>query len=156
MLITLKQLLYTRYLIPGFRVLSPTVPSMQRPRRPWARWKHQGWNLNPYDSNSKDRVKERLPGCAYFCSSFSFRSSPACVLAPLSHSVLGGSSWSMHRCLQCSWGHHSLVEGTVKSVVLEAQSCGDLNGHCRSGTASNQVHSHRKEKSWAIYWPSRV
>ena len=136
----------TLFQVSGYYPL--TVLSMQRARRPWARWKHQSWDLNPCESNSKGRVKERLPGCAYFCSSCAFRPSPAWVLAPLSHSVLGSSSWSMCRCLQCSWGYLSLVEGIVKSVVLEAQSCGDLSRHCGGGRALNWVHSHRKGKSW--------
>lgn len=66
-------------------VCSPlTVPSVQRPRRPWARCKSQGWDLNPYASNSNAHVKESLPLC------FSVLTS-VCLFPP-SHTVGASSS----------------------------------------------------------------
>ena len=148
MVITLKQLLYARYLIPGFRVLSSDSPFHAKTKKALGKMEASGLEFEPLWLWLQRSCEGETPRLCLFLLLFLLLVLTSIVLALLFHSVLGSSSWSMHRCLQCSWGHRSLVEGIVKSVVLGAQSCGDLSRHCRSGTALNQAHSHRKGKSW--------
>lgn len=85
----IKQPLYVRHLIRSFNILSSNslLCAGQRPRRLWARYKSQGWDLHPCGSNCKACVKESPPGCPYFHLYHAFESPPARVMTPPSRTI---------------------------------------------------------------------